>query len=152
MGWGFQSHCPDCNHHWEGVDTNLRIGQWNWYGPSLQNSHCLFCPRCYRRLYYPSMIDRAAWHKWYSSAIVTGIPDWLAPILVRIDESFPKDNWYSPQVIQLDNVCCPICILNMVSSSEEHDRLICPNCGSNRPILSEYDSHVNLWVSDEGFA
>lgn len=157
MGWGFEADCPDCEYHWDGVETNMRIGPWSWYGASLENGRSMFCPHCYRRLSYPRTLDRAAWKQWYELQLrdfneKTACPVWLLRALERFDELFPKDRWYVPVPIDLGDVNCPGCNRQMVISDTGGQSVTCPQCESCRPRLTGFESHENLLPDEYGFA
>lgn len=156
MAWGFEADCRDCGHHWEGIQASVRIGLWSWYGPPLEDRLSLFCPRCYYRLYYPKSVERAMWRQWYEGFLASGPPSkidsgWLASVLERVNASFTSARWYVPKAIDLGEVLCPGCNLAMVPGADDGDRLICPQCDSNRPVLTGFSSHVNLAIGEDGF-
>ena len=157
MAWGFDAVCPDCGHRWEGIATSVHIGPSSWDGPLFQDCRSLFCSQCYKRAHYPKAVERAAWWRWYKQFLV-GLSDgsagsvWLLPLLERVKASFVSKKWYVAQAIDLGEVFCPGCNREMVAGAEEGDRVICPRCVSNRPMLTEFTSHVNLAVGKDGFA
>ncbi len=151
MGWGFEAACPDCGHGWEGVESSLRIGLGSDSTPS--DSKDVFCPHCCNRLYYPRSMERKVWQRWYER-FLRQFPfqsGWLVSLLARIDASFQSAPWYAPQALNLGEVTCPGCDRRMAPGIRGGDRLICPRCGSNAPVLSGFTSHVTLALGEDGF-
>jgi len=157
MAGGFETDCPDCGHHWEGVLDSLRIGPSFWYGESLRNGRNLFCPRCCHQLYYPTSIDRTSWRKWHEQVLasIAGDPtshEWLRSLLDRIDNAFASKPWYVPSHVNLANVRCPDCSDVMISVDERPHPLICPACGSDRPRLPGLTSLCTLARAENLFS
>ncbi|MCI0642248.1 MAG: hypothetical protein L0Y72_04265 [Gemmataceae bacterium] len=152
MAWLFEADCPDCSHHWEGMQTSLHIGPL-----SLKNCATLFCPRCRHCLYYPKVVERSAWKHWYdeffrSTAASSGEKNWLLPILARVDASFQSARWYAPNAIDFGELDCPTCGGRMTPLTAEDGKwLICPKCGGDQTFLSSFSAHASLLVDIDGF-
>jgi len=151
VAWSFDADCPDCGHHWEGIEATLRIGPWTRGGGDAQH---LFCRRCYNRLWLPRSMERKAWRRWSERFLAepSGRGAWLLGLLARIDASFASAGWYVPHPIDPGAVGCPGCGSPMVPGAAEGDHLECPACGSLAPVLAGFTSHVSLAVGEDGFA
>lgn len=153
MAGGFEADCPECGHHWEGIEASMRIGTASLVSP--EDTECSrFCPRCYYRLYYPTAMERRSWKRWYEgflrqSPIRSG---WLVSLLARIDASFESAGWYQQKELDLGEVTCPGCGGVMAQGVASGDRLICPRCGSDTPVLTGFTSLIQLLVDKNGFA
>lgn len=152
MAGGFGADCPDCGHHWEGIEASFRIGLGSvmFQGETECN---LFCPRCYYRLYYPRQMERKAWKRWYER-FIQEFPfrsGWLVSLLTRIDASFESAGWYQLRPFDPGEVTCPGCSVPMIHGAISGDRLICPRCGSNAPVLTGLATFVELGLDETGF-
>lgn len=147
----FEIDCPDCGHHWRGVQARLCIGEPSTAAGETQDS---YCPCCYNMLSLPKTLERKTWQRWrerfLSKPQMSG--EWLLKLLDQVDASFSSASWYTTQPIQLGTIRCPECDLPMVPHSENGDHLICPICGSLNPILTEFTGFLNMFVGDNGFA
>jgi hypothetical protein len=151
MAWGFNADCPDCGHHWAGIETTLFLGPRSAVaGP---NQH-VFCPRCYHRLWLPLALDRSAWRRWYDRflAEAPARPGWVLGLLGRIDAEFASAGWYESRAIEPGVIDCPGCRSPMLPGASGDDHLLCPACGSLRPVRSGSTSHVILAGEVDGFA
>jgi DNA-directed RNA polymerase subunit RPC12/RpoP len=151
VAWGFRIACPDCRHTWEGIVVTSEIGLWSALEPD--NHQSLFCPRCYYRLYLPRTIDRASWRKWYKDFLNSKraqLP-FFRQIAEFLDAYLSAAAWHAPVTVQLGTVKCPDCSLPMEESLESGDRLVCPRCGNRSAVLSEYESHIQLFSDGTGW-
>lgn len=153
MASGFEADCPDCGHHWEGVQATFRIGLWSNESEDDGGQNSLFCPRCYYRLCYPRLMDRKSWRRWYER-FVRQFPfrsGWLLSLLARIDASFESAAWYQLKPFDPGEVTCPGCSMPMVPAAVGKDRLICPRCSSNAPVLTGFTTFVEMGLDETGF-
>jgi hypothetical protein len=152
VGWGFKADCPNCYHHWEDMEVSLHIGGFP-FGPSPDATHSLFCRRCYRRIYYPASMERKSWRRWYERFLRESLfqSAWVLSLLNRIDTSFEPEPWYVPRPVDLGEVACPWCRHPMVPGIDTGDRVTCPRCGSNLPVLIGYTFHAECAVDEDGF-
>lgn len=147
MAWGFEGDCPDCGHHWEGIETTLSVGpMWQIAGDTQK----MFCRRCYYLLYLPRSVERYAWRQWYERFLAESPyrGQWLLDLLANIDASLSSTRWYTAHVISPGALRCPRCEDEMAPRS---DHLKCPACGSFAPILAKLTSHVSMAFDENGF-
>jgi hypothetical protein len=152
MAWGFEADCPDCGHHWEGIEASFRIGLWS--NESKDEDSSLFCPRCCNRLYYPKSMERKAWQRWYER-FLREFPfksGWLLSLLAQINASFESAEWYQVRAFDPGEVLCPGCSVPMVCGASGGDRLICPRCGSNAPVRMGFTAHYETGLGEDGFS
>lgn len=150
MAGTFDADCPDCGFHWEGIETHLRIGF--WFSLSPDDTRSLSCPRCYRRLCYPSTIERKTWQRWREQFVHESSfqSSWLSSLLARIDTSINALPWYVPSEFSPGEVPCPSCNLPMVSQGSICERVSCPQCGSDAPLV-RFTGFATVAVDENGF-
>jgi hypothetical protein len=149
VGWGFRVRCPDCDHEWAGVQCSC------WIGPTeAQNAASLFCPRCYLVLYFPKVIERSRWKDWYDkfTAELEGDSPFLRTVTAQVNDSLASAAWYTPTRVRLGDIACPSCRLPMEPGCDAEARLVCPECGSRSTVLTEFESHVCMFKSVDGFS
>lgn len=152
MAHGFEADCPDCGHHWEGIEASFRIGFPSNASDPDKDEGSLFCPHCNYRIYYPRLMERKSWKRWYDR-FLGRFPfrsGWMLALLARIDASFESVGWYQFRPFDPGEVTCPECGAPMVHGAVGGDRIICPRCGSNAPVLTGF-AFVELGLDENGF-
>lgn len=147
MAWGFEADCPDCRHRWEGVERSFHVGP---QPPTPAHSRELFCPRCYRRVFLPRVVDRKSWRVWRDRFLAEGPPpEWVPELLVRIDAELATGGWYVPRRLDPGTVDCAGCGSPLVPGGTH---VTCPACDSPRPVRPGCTSHISLVVGEDGFS
>jgi hypothetical protein len=152
MAWGFEATCEDCGHTWGGVEARCRIGPDS--ALSAANTRNVFCPRCYLRLYFPKTVDRPTGQAWFYAfpASSQAQSKFLRGVAARVRAALAGGSERVSVASALEGLQCPQCRGPMEPGSDTGERLVCPHCGRHSGVVSDYDSHLQLFADPEGWA
>ena len=140
MAWEFSAECNDCDHKWDALMWNERIGHYN------AEAQRFFCPKCCVHVSIAPDLDLYTFPKWLA-ANQASIDD--APVLQQIVGLITNAMSASTGLlIPLDSyasqMSCPTCNRGLVSGTIDDNPIVCPKCESNTARSTGVHSHVSL--------
>ena len=140
MAWEFGAKCDDCDHQWDALLINERIGHHN------TDSHRYFCPHCFVHLLIAPDLDRLTFPKWLN-ANQRSVSD--SPVLQHtvslINEVLTSSSGLLiPHSLYASRLACTSCDCRLTKGTIDDAKFFCEKCGLESARSTDVHSHVSL--------